>query len=233
MQLEQSVRSQERALADQMLQEDLRRAREIRQAAMDAKNGGSSAAATCQPPPSTALSASTLATSLRRRRSISPRRSPIKGELLLTDCLAVQHGCTTNLADLKSAGLGMSTTLSQARAFGKPGGAVENVLLDENKALRDRLNGKTNEGFELQRQLNRAQEAAREKDRVAAVLQNQVNRNDRELKVGARRPSRVMSPVFLVFRYLYVRIERPPVASLPSPLDLQSRELQLNESQVK
>lgn len=76
----------------------------------------------------------------------------------------------------------MSTTLSQARAFGKPGGAVENVLLDENKALRDRLNGKTNEGFELQRQLNRAQEAAREKDRVAAVLQNQVNRNDRELK---------------------------------------------------
>ena len=34
----------------------------------------------------------------------------------------------------------MSTTLSQARAFGKPGGAVENVLLDENKALRDRYN---------------------------------------------------------------------------------------------
>lgn len=92
----------------------------------------------------------------------------------------------SKLSTSPTRGLSLSTTLTASRPGPRtapaPGDAVTGVLMDENKALRDRLNTKTTEAFELQRQLDRAQQEIREKERVNGHLMATTTQNARELQ---------------------------------------------------
>eukprot|EP00040_Diaphanoeca_grandis_P011677 m.59896 g.59896 ORF g.59896 m.59896 type:complete len:459 (-) comp22775_c1_seq1:374-1750(-) len=183
--LESSFRSQERVLADQMLAEDLKRARAIRAAAMEAKNSRS----VYRQEAASATITNTITntnSNFGNDTTIGWNRAQTKN-VPLSPTSQVNNSKYLNSAyqsfvDTTHGGDGPMPSQS----FGGTG-LVSNAMVDENKMLRDRVTAKGSEVFELRRQVDKAMHQLREKDRVCSALQMDVKSKQREVDEHQRR----------------------------------------------
>jgi len=190
--LDSSFRNQERAMADQMLADDLKRARAIRTAALEAKNnrGGQrtydgsthdSTVGWSRQHQFNATTDTTAAASLSNRHNhnhtasiAANMSSALPPEFHQSQSIKYQFANNNTIA-----GDAMQTFSGT--------GVVSNAMVDENKMLRDRVNAKSSEVFELRRQVDKAMQQLREKDRVCSALQQDVKNKQREIDEHQRR----------------------------------------------
>lgn len=174
--MDAAARAQERIVADQMLQDDLRRARQIRQAALDAILGPASAAQPVEmtSPPRRNIYSPSKASPAR----MSPSRRHVATDFgMMRSPSPTFHAATSPQAFVP----GLSPSPARRRSSAAAA-AISDTLLEENKNLRKKLNVKSAEAVDLQQRATSLMERVREKDRENTLLENRVQHHEREIQ---------------------------------------------------